>query len=150
MNTRTVLSTVTLALVLGACAPSMDPLYRDFQRETAVAELSTAALQVTLRRALESAGWEIADESVEPSVRTMPRTHARWGVYRVTVYLEALPLGERHVRVMIHPYREYVWGTRSKLPYLTRPIREAIVPELEQALSAHGLTVIELERHGTR
>lgn len=150
MNTRTVLSTITVALLLGACAPSMDPLYRDFQRETPLAGLQTPALQDTLRKALESAGWEIAEESIEPAIRTLPRTHARWGFYRVTVYLEALPLGSRHVRVLIHPHREYVWGTRSKLPYLTRPIRQAIVPELERALSAHGLTMVEPERHGTR
>jgi hypothetical protein len=135
---------------MSACAPSYDVLFRDFQRTGAIETATIPELREIIEDALLDAGWMIADETVEPAVTTQPRTHARWLIYRVTVELEALPLGGNHVRVLIHPHREYAWGTRSKYPYLTAPIRRRVMPDLERAFARRGLTLVEPERFGTR
>jgi hypothetical protein len=140
---------LVVVLLLFGCAPSMDPLYRDFERSDALPTDRTADRTV-FEAALREAGWTPLPLEAGPAVATAPRTHARWGIYNVVVTLEVLPLGHNHVRVLIHPYREYAWGTRSKLPYLTAPLRRRFIPQLERAFETHGLTMITPERRGTR
>lgn len=115
----------------------MAPLYQDYT----VGEDGSEAREDRIRAALSDAGWELAAESTPPAIATRPRMHRHWGLYRVTVAVEVLPMGQEHVRVLIHPYREYVWGGRTKLPFLTHSIRRAFLRELDQAFERHGFAV---------
>ncbi len=117
----------------------MVPLYQDYAITSV--EGQSQEREDRIRAALEDAGWSLADASIPPAITTQVRTHRRWGLYRVTVFLEVVPLGREHVRVLIHPYREYVWGGRTKLPYLTSSIRRTMVRELNESFQRHGFIV---------
>ena len=54
--------------------------------------------------------------------------------------LDALPLGEQHVRLLFHPVRRYAWGGRSVISYLPRGLRRRYEGELVRALKAEGFT----------
>jgi len=124
-------------LCTSACAPSLSPLYRDY----AVAD----TVQVTdarIENALEESGWTLASSDTLPhTVVTNHRTIRNWGLYRVKASLEVVPLGPEHVRVLIHPYRHYFTGSRSKIPFMRRSLQRSILPDLNEALAAQGLQV---------
>lgn len=128
-----------LALLASACAPSFSPLYRDYE-PTGPEAASTRAAR--LEAALEAADWTLAPSDVDDVVVTEPRTLRHWGLYRVRVHLEAVPMGGDYVRVFFHPYRYYVTGNRSKIPYFKGSLRRALLPELNAALEAQGFRVL--------
>jgi hypothetical protein len=119
-------------LLLGACAPPLAPAYLDYQ---APAEPQAASLPA----ALEAAGWTV-DPTASAALTTQPRTFTRAGVYRIEAHLEALPLAGGHVRVLVHPYRVYFDGARSKIGYLPQSLRRSIAPDLDAAMQEHGFT----------
>lgn len=139
MNTLRLLCGAFLVVAAAGCAPSLAPLYQDYAVRSEEADERTARVHA----ALEDAGWEIVEDSMAPSIATItaPITHRQWGLYRISVFVEAVPMGERHVRLLIHPYREYVWGRKSKLPFLTSSLRRSVVADLNEAFEARGLTV---------
>ena len=126
-----------LLLTLSACAPSLAPLYRDYE-----VEQPSASIQPLLEGALQEAGWTLEEAPAANIVRTQPRTLSRWGLYDVVASLEVAPVGDQHVRLYVHPYREYITGGRSKIPYLKGSIRRAFLPELTEALEARGLKLL--------
>lgn len=142
---------LTYLLVMGllfgvaACTPSLSPLYRDYQ-----ADPPETAVRDSIRAALRTAGWELAPEAAPGVVTTAPRTIQQWGLYRVEVSLEALPMSGQHVRLLIHPYRRYVTGHRSKMPYLPGGVQRAILPDLNDAFTDRGLMALETPRERDR
>lgn len=125
---------VCLLLTATACAPSFSPLFRDYQLE----EEHDQILERT-RRALQEAGWSLTEPRVEGILRTEPRQVSNWGLYRVEVFLEALPVEGRHVRILFHPYRHYITGSRSKITYLKRSLRSKVLPPVTKELKDEGL-----------
>ncbi|RMF64991.1 MAG: hypothetical protein D6746_00965 [Bacteroidetes bacterium] len=141
-------------LTLGGagCAPSLSPLYRDY--EVVVPDTTRAAdLSARIATALQQAGWELGESPTAPLITTRPRTLNNWGIYRVEVALEVAPLHGNYVRVFIHPYRRFFTGGRSKIPYLRGSIERAILPDLTKAFEAQGLhlrgSAIERDREAT-
>ncbi len=133
------LAPATLLLALAGCSPSLAPLYRDFEMQPLNV---SAAARDTLRQALEEAGWTLAPSPDHAALLTETRSLNNWGLYRTVAYLEVVPVGERYVRVMIHPYRKYITGGRSKIPYLNTNLRSAIVPELARALARRDVVAV--------
>ena len=127
--------------ILPACSPALSPLYRDYEiRNTP--EAVDGPVQARMRAALQAADWQMTDSDISNVVATEARTLSNWGLYKVTVSLEAVPVGRDYVRVYFHPYREYITGGRSKLPYLSKNLRTALLPELNEALESQGLALI--------
>lgn len=127
-----------LALVLLAgCTPRLAPLYRDFSTEAAdAAALDEAA------RALTATGWRLGEAPAPGMLATEPRRMSSWGLYRVYLSVEVLPLAGPYVRVLFHPYRQYVTGGRGSIPYLPSGVRRRAVPPLLEALRAQGFTPV--------
>lgn len=126
---------ILIVLSLGACSPSLSPLYRDYQ----VPAGERAALEDRIAAALEDAGWDTVATDLPNTIATEERTLSNWGIYKVTAFMEVAPLGNEYVRVFIHPYRRYVFGGKGKIPFLTGRVRSKFMPELNKAFSAHGL-----------
>lgn len=144
MSPRPLFALVCL-VALAACAPSISPLYRDYEVEPAPlasadveAESRDARVRDRLRAALAEAGWTVGGPAAPNVISTEERGFGSWGLWRVLVSLDAVPVGDRHVRVQIHPVRRYITGGRSKIPYLGRSLRAAILPDLNEALETHG------------
>ncbi len=151
---RRALLLLCLVALLAGCAPSFSPLYRDYDVDPVVlAEASEpperqggTEVRARLRAALAEAGWTEAEAAAPNVISTAPRRISNWGLYRVQVSLDALPIGDRHVRVLFHPVRRYITGGRSKIPYLGSSLRRALLPELNEALEAQGFLPIGTPR----
>ena len=120
-----------------ACSPSLYPLYRDYE-----VNQHSAPVRQRLERALADAEWELVDHGAPNAVATAPRRLRHWGLYSIVVSIEAVPVGNRHVRLFVHPYRYYITGGRSKIPYLKGSIRRRVMAELDAKLEAQGLEAI--------
>ena len=131
---------VLAAVMLTACSPSFAPLYTDYEydAETATTDSTIARLE----RAVAAAGWKVDVPPAPNVVATNERTFNRWGLYDIRINLELIPINDRYVRLMIHPYRVYFTGNRSKMPFLKRSIRRAVVPDLTEALEKENLVPI--------
>lgn len=129
-----------LAFLFAGCTPRLAPLYTDFAAPEAVsaADSTTAA---RLARALGQAGWTLT-EAPAPALATTPRASSDWGLYRVFLALEVIPLGHDHVRVLFNPYRRYLTGGRGKISYLPAGVRAKFVPPLVEALEAEGFRAV--------
>lgn len=128
------------ALVLGACTPPSAPLFHDFRQPGP--EVAGDSLLAVVALALEDAGWTVS--AIESGVvRTQEQTVRQWGIYRIVVSLEAMPIGERHVRVFIHPFRRFVTGGQSKLFALDAGLRASLLPPLDREFAGRGFTPIE-------
>jgi hypothetical protein len=130
------------------------PLYRDFRlppaADSAAAPATQAEVLELVREAMVEAGWTPAPAVSAVSVSTQPRTVSDIGLYRTEVHLDAVPLGGRHVRVFFHPYRRYLTGGRSKVPYLGSGLRRRLLPPLAAALERRGLVGEETARERDR
>ena len=124
-------------LVLSSCTPSLYPLYRDYEDE----RQQNATLQ-RIEHALIDAGWTIVPSPANNVIATDQRQVRQWGLYSVMVSLEAVDIGGDHVRLLVHPYREYIWGTRSKIPFLNPAIRRSIMRDLDNAMADQSLTAV--------
>ncbi|BBM68551.1 hypothetical protein [Rhodothermus marinus] len=127
------LPVLLLGLAGTGCSPRLVPLYYDY----CLPDTTGPSLQ-PVARALASEGWEVS-QSDSLHLETAPRSLQHWGLYRVVVRLEAVPVDGRFVRVFIHPYRHYITGRRSKIPYLPAGLRATLLPRLHAALKAEGL-----------
>jgi hypothetical protein len=162
MLRRACLALCVAALISG-CAPSFSPLYRDYdvepvpngdQVEYADSYSGEAHdrndlgddLYARIRAALADAGWTETESTAPNAVTTEPRSLNNWGVYRVVVSLDVVPVGEQHVRVLFHPARRYFTGGLSKIPYLDSGLRRALLPDLNEAFSKQGLYPIGTPR----
>ena len=95
---------VFLMGLLAACSPSLSPLYRDYEVQVGRERLpEQMAVYGDIRTALSAAGWETTPASAPNAVATKPRTLSNWGLYRVVVSLEVVPIGTDYVRVYFHP-----------------------------------------------
>lgn len=153
-------------VALNGCAPSFSPLYRDFDIESTSAQTlssdrisagtdsasadagpkASGDVYARIRNALAEAGWTEASSVVPNVVSTHPRQLSDWGLYRVVVSLDVVPVGGQHVRVLFHPVRRYITGGRSKIPYLDSGMRRTLLPVLNEAFEAHGLYPIGTPR----
>ena len=95
-----------------------------------------------IRTALANAGWEETEPSARNVITTAPREFRNWGLYEVRVWLDVAPVNDRYVRVLFHPYRYYVTGTRGKVSHLNRSLRSAFLEDLNQAFSDQGLVAV--------
>jgi hypothetical protein len=138
---------VATALLLAGCAPKLSPLYRDYAvapssaAETQSATSTDAATLDRIRAALVADGWALAEQPGAALVRTEQRRISEWGLYRVDASLEVVPLGDDYVRVMVHPYRNYITGGRTKIPFLQKRMRRVVMPSVTEALEAQGLAL---------
>ncbi len=140
------LASLALAVALGACAPSVTPLYRDYELRLPADSASPSDVLARVRASLSEAGWTDAPAVVVGTVATAPRTVSDWGLYRTEVALDVTPLGGGHVRVLFHPYRRYATGSRSKLPYLGSGLARRLLSPLNAALARRGLVVLGIPR----
>lgn len=149
----------TFAAALVGCSPKLSPLYRDYAvpeaDTTAAAEASAEVapaigVQNTpastdpetlakIRRALEADGWTLDEDDGVALVTTEPRRISEWGLYHVAASLEVVPLGQDYVRVLVHPFRVYITGGRTKIPFLQKRMRRVVMPSVTDALAAEGL-----------
>lgn len=139
---------LSAGLLLAGCAPSLSPLYRDFETTTIA-----PPLPARIGAALEAAGWQTRAGDAPNVVATETRRLGNWGLYAVEVYLEAVPVGSDHVRLYFHPYRHFFTGGRSKIPYLNGRLRRALLADLDAAFADEGLlligTSVERDREAT-
>ena len=131
---RTTLILTGLLLVSG-CAPSLSPLYRDYEDEKSAGDDVYARIE----RALQNADWELAEATTDNVVATRPRTIRSWGIYSVEVELEVVPLAGDHVRVFVNPYRHFFQGTRRKVAYVRTSWARSAVKDLTETLDEEGL-----------
>ncbi len=129
---------LTLTALVASCAPAISPLYRDYEYDGAE-QPAAKAEGLALRHALEEAGWTVVPGPSGNVLATEPRTFREWGLYRTEVELEVAPVAGPYVRVLIHPYRRFFTGGRSKIPYLKRGLARAVLEPLTDALDAAGL-----------
>ena len=128
---------VAILFVLPGCAPSLSPLYRDYE----MGQSDSTSVDGRIVAALKDAGWDTVATSVPNAIATEEKVLSNWGLYKVTASLEVTPLGQDHVRVFIHPYRRYVVGGKGKIPFLTRRIRSQFLPELNDAFEGQGFAI---------
>ncbi len=128
---------VTVLVVCFGCSPSLYPLYRDYEVTT-----EDEPVRTLLRESLEEVGWTLVPGHAPNVLATDVRRLQQWGLYQVVVSLEAAPVGGQYVRVFVHPYREYVTGHRSKIPYLKGSIRRSVLRDLDVALESRGLLAV--------
>ncbi len=129
----------SFVLLFVGCSPSLAPLYRDYEVSTSPNEHQ---LDTRISSALDRAGWTVVSSDTPQAISTEERTLSTWGLYRVTASLEVVPLGENHVRVLIHPYRKFFTGSKSKIPYLSRNLKRNLIPDLRQAFTEQGLVAV--------
>ena len=135
---RPIAPILLLALVASACAPSISALYRDYAYEDEP-EPTAPAEYAALREALVVAGWTVIPGPSDNVLATEPRTFRRWGIYRTEVELEVAPVAGPYVRVLVHPYRHFFTGGRSKIPYLRGGLAHDVLGPLTAALDEAGL-----------
>ncbi len=131
-----------IAAALSSCAGSLAPLYRDFRAP----DIETDSLLKRIEKATRAAGWEIAEPDAPNVVSTEVRTIRRWGIYRINMSIDVLPMGSNYVRVIFHPYRKFFTGGRSKVHYLSPGVRRNVVPALAVALEEQGLELVDTLR----
>ncbi len=127
---------LAVALLVSACSPSLYPLYRDYAVKQHAASDS---LEMRLENALAQAGWVIVPGVTSNVVATSEREIRDWVLYKVVVSIEAIPVGGGYVRLLVHPYRKYLWGTRSKVVFMTSSVRSAVLKDLDAAMADERL-----------
>ena len=132
-----------LVLFLSGCSPKLSPLYRDYAVNPVEEGTSNGeSIFERMEKGLESAGWTPI-EGVTPNVlATEMRRFREWGLYSVEVELEVAPIGGDYVRLLIHPYRIYFTGAKSKVPYLRGSLARSVLKDLHAAFDEQGLTFI--------
>ena len=131
------LASFTLALLfLGGCGHTLSPLYEDYRVDDRTNGQDILAL---IEHAVIDAGWTLDEPDAPNVISTAEATVTHWGLYKVVVSIDVAPINGTHVRVFVHPYRVYIWGSRSKIPYMSRRIRNFVIPELTETLSNQGI-----------
>lgn len=135
---------VTLCCISG-CSPSLYPLYRDYEVQT-----DEEPVLERLRDAFEETGWQTVPPPAPNAITTQEKHIRSWGLYRVMVSIEAVPVGGDHVRLFVHPYRHYITGSRSKIAFLKGGIQRAVLRDLEEAFESRGLVAVGTGRSRDR
>ena len=134
---RNLLAVLFLTLTVISCSPTLYPLYRDYEHN-----YNDGVPLSQIEEALIEAGWELLPSSPPNTVSTANRQIRSWLLYKVVVQVEAVPIGARHVRLFVHPYRVYPSGSRSKIPFLKRSIRRRVIHDIDRVFESHGLIAI--------
>ncbi len=130
-------------LTLTACAPSVSPLFRDYEvRAITASQESSADVYMRIRAALTEAGWTETAADAPNIVSTAPRSISSWGLFRTEVSLDVAPIGDHHVRILFNPIRYSLLGGRTKIGYLSGGVRRSILPELNTAFEGQGFDVL--------
>ena len=135
-----------LLVAAAGCAPSITPLYRDFEPEIHPIASAPDSVRADVRAALADAGWTVGQPSVNGFVTTEERVLGERLLYRVVASLDVALIGDRAVRVYIHPYRRSFTGSRSKLGFLSGAMERDILPNLRAAFASHGLVALGTAR----
>lgn len=123
------------------CGHTLTALYEDYRIEDAPEPSDD--IHEAIKESVVEAGWTL-DESPAPNViSTQEETVAQWGLYKVVVSVDVAPINGRHVRVFVHPYRVYFWGARSKMPYLSRRVRNYVLPDLTETLAKRDIIALD-------
>jgi hypothetical protein len=130
-----------LAGVLAGCSPRLSPLYRDYE-VTAEKGMSDQDVFFRADKALKASGWAPVEGITANVLATESRQFREWGLYRIEVDLEIAPVGGDYVRLLIHPYRVYFTGKKSKIPYLRGSLARSVLKELNVEFEAEGLRFI--------
>jgi len=140
MRSRPALKLATFTLVLlflGGCGHTLSPLYEDYRVDDD--RTDGQDILALIEHAVTDAGWTLDEADAPNVVSTSEATVTHWGLYKVVVSIDVAPVNGTHVRVFVHPYRVYIWGSRSKMPYMSRRIRNFVIPELTETLSDQGI-----------
>jgi len=129
-----------LACTSTGCSPSFHPLYKDY-RHNFDGNIPLDLIETTLIQE----GWEIVDSPSANTVTTAERRIRNWLIYKVIVYVEVIPISSKHARLLIHPYRVFITGSRSKIPFLKRSIRRGIINDLDRAFESHNILTVRPE-----
>lgn len=130
---------IGLCLSTAACAPSLSPLYRDYEAQ---ADTPSAPVAERIETALTETGWHLKPAAAPNAFATEERKLSSWGIYSVVASVEVVPLGTEYVRLYIHPYRKYITGGRGKIPYLNKSLQRSVLTDLTQAFERQGLQAI--------
>lgn len=143
---------LTLLTSSFGCSGSLSPLYADFRIDEArasadsdslanakVDSLEDLSIQKRISDALIEVGWELDEAPSENAVSTSEVEIVDWGLYDVRVSLDVVPINQKFVRVFVHPYRQYFFGSRSKMSYMNRRVRSYVLPDLTNAFRARGI-----------
>ncbi len=136
-NTFAVLFLIILAI---SCSPSLHPLYKDYKHD-----FNGTVPLIQIEQALIEAGWELLPSPSPNTISTSYREIRDWLLYKVVVQVEAVPIGAKHVRLLVHPYRVYVTGNRSKIPFLKRRIRRRVIHDIDQTFRSYDLIAVEAD-----
>ncbi len=79
-----------------------------------------------IERGLHEAGWNPVAGPTGNVIATEMRRFRQWGLYSVEVELEVAPVGGEYVRLLVHPFRIYFTGAKSKVPYLRGSLARAV------------------------
>ena len=104
------------------------------------------SLEARLREALAEAGWEETEPDAPNVISTEPRRVDTSVFSHVDASLDLAPLGGGFVRVYVHAIRRNVFGSRSKMPYLSPGLRRAALEDITEALASRGLTALDAAR----
>lgn len=139
--TRFVIFGLLLFATVG-CGRTLSSLYEDYRIENT--PIPSDEIHKAIVEAVTDAGWKL-DKSAAPNViSTEEVTVAQWGLYKIVVSLDLAPINGTHVRVFVHPYRVYLWGARSKMPYMSRRVRNYVLPDLSETLAQHGIVALDV------
>ncbi|MDX1439114.1 MAG: hypothetical protein R3284_04350 [Rubricoccaceae bacterium] len=140
---RPVLLLLVASAFIWGCAPSVTPLYRDYEvNESHPTAQNEADVYDRIRTALEEAGWTETEADVPNVVSTEPRWSSSWAIFRIEVSLDVVPIGDEHVRILFHPTRHSILGGRTKIPYLDGGMRRRYLEDLNEAFAAQGFEVL--------
>jgi hypothetical protein len=141
-NSATLGFVLLLTLGVSACAPSLSPLYRDYEIQNESATVTDQPVEERIEAALADAGWQLKEAAAPNAFATVERKLNSWGIYSVVASVEVVPMGANYVRLYIHPYRTYITGGRGKIPYLNGGLRRSVLKDLTKAFEAQGLQSI--------
>lgn len=138
---KRIVTAVVLMTVLAGCSPRLSPLYRDYE-VTAESNLENGAVFERIDRGLRAAGWVPAKGITDNILATETRQFREWGLYKIVVDLEIAPVSGDYVRLLVHPYRVYFTGKKSKIPYLRGSLARSVFASLHDEFEKEGLTFI--------
>ncbi|MCY4170079.1 MAG: hypothetical protein OXF08_00590 [Bacteroidetes bacterium] len=128
---------VVLVLSLMGCSPALHPLYLDYEYSP-----KDTIPFYQIESALQEAGWSIATSPSDNSVTTADREIQNWLLYRIVVYVEVIPIGPQHIRLLVHPYRVYFTGSRSKIPFLKPGIHRKVIRKINHVFESYNIVEV--------
>jgi hypothetical protein len=139
--TKTTILIISTFVLLSGCSPKLSPLYRDYEVTTLVDQTDHDVFE-RISRGLLASGWNPVAGVTSNVMATETRQFREWGVYKIVVDLEIAPIAGDYVRLLIHPYRVYFTGSKSKIPYLRGSLARSVLKDLHSSFEAEGLTFI--------